>query len=235
MMWQTLIQSIEKTVQTVDQKMAVFDADGTLWPEDLGHDFFHYQIKHQLIEKPPWLEQFDSIYKKNPSQACAFIVQCNQGVLLEDYRQWFKYFLKETPLNVFSFQRDLIEILHKLKVQIFIISASPKWLVEEALNHYDLSVHKTIGIETKIVNGKITDQLLLPLSIKEGKVESFLNTTNQTYPFLVSSNSMSDLSLMNIATHIQWVVAKAQKGERQYNSEQKLLALAKEKNWFYTE
>ena len=233
--WNSLIQSIEQTTKTIDNRMAVFDADGTLWPEDVGHDFFHYQVHKQLIEKPLWMEQFNTIYKQNSTQTCMSIAQCNQGVLLKDYLQWFLNFLEEHPLNVFSFQRKLIDILRKLDVQIFVISASPKWIVEEALSYYNLPIHQTIGVQTKIVNGKITDQILLPPPIKEGKVKAFLNTTCNTYPFFVSSNSISDLSILKSATHIRWVVTKAQKKERQYHSEQKILAIAKEQNWFYVE
>ncbi len=233
--WNSLIQAIKQTTKTVNNKLAIFDADGTLWSEDLGYDFFHYQISKKLILKPSWMEQFDNIYKNNAAQICAQIVQCNEGVLLKDYLSWFQDFLKEKPINIFSFQKELIDILQKLDVQIFVISASPQWIVQEALKYYNFPIKQTIGIQTQIVNERITDQLIPPLSIKEGKVEAFLNITDGTYPFFVSSNSISDLALLESATHIRWAVIKTQENERQYQSEQKLLAFAKEKNWFYVE
>ena len=228
-----LIQTIEQT--KVPNNLAVFDADGTLWPEDVGYDFFRYQIKNNLIPKPSWADQFDDIYHNNATQACAKIVQSNKGVSLSDYRKWFRDFLKENPLNIFPFQEELLKKLSELGITTYVISASPQWLIEEAILYYKLPFNKVIGIQTEISNNKITDKLIYPLSIKEGKVEGLLKETNSVYPFFSASNSISDLALMECATHIRWVVALAKKGERQFQSEQKLLQLAKEKSWFYTE
>ena len=224
-----LIQSIEQVKDS--SRAAVFDADGTLWPSDLGYDFFHYQMKKKLIKKPLWADQFNELYHSDPKKICAQIVQCNKGVLLSEYISWFQSFLKEHPLNVFSFQKELLEKLSQLGIQVFVISASPEWLVKEAVLQYRLPVQEVIGIRSEVIDDKITDKLIHPLSIKEGKVEAFLK--NNSHPFLSSSNSISDLALMECATHIKWVVALAKKGERQYLSEQKLLNIAKEKGWFY--
>ena len=50
---------------------AAFDADGTLWNEDIGEKFFQYQIDHcflpELEKKDPW-EYYLKTKKKTPEK-----------------------------------------------------------------------------------------------------------------------------------------------------------------------
>ena len=119
-------------------------------------------------------------------------------------------------------------------MKIYVVSASPQWVVEQAVRHYDLPVDCVVGMKTKLDDKKvITDQLVYPLSMEAGKVTAFLERSKNRYPFFASGNTVSDLDLLESSTHIKCVVVKAKKGERQYDSEQVLLSIALQKNWFY--
>ena len=41
--WNSFEQKIKPVLSQIKNKTAVFDADGTLWREDIGFDFFNYQ------------------------------------------------------------------------------------------------------------------------------------------------------------------------------------------------
>jgi len=226
--------SIRQAQNVLSHKIAVFDADGTLWPEDVGFGFFEYQIKNNLLPDKDFLENIDECYKANQSKTCAIILQKNKDISFNQYISWCKDFFKTDPLSVFPFQKEIIKYLKKLNVTIYVVSASPQWVVQQAVRHYELPVDCVVGLKTVVDNkGIITDRLVYPMSIASGKVTAFLEKSRNLYPFFVSGNTISDLDLLEFSTHIKCVVAKSEKGERQYESEQVLLSIARQKNWFY--
>ena len=43
---------LEKVLDSIPPPItAAFDADGTLWPGDVGRSFFHYQVKKDLLKE----------------------------------------------------------------------------------------------------------------------------------------------------------------------------------------
>ena len=231
-----LMTSIEQALRGLSHKIAVFDADGTLWSEDLGFGFFKYQIKNNLLPYKDFLKNIDECYKVNQIKTCSIILQKNKGILFNQYISWCKDFLKTDPVSVFSFQKKLIKYLKDLDVTVYVVSASPEWVVELGVKHYGLPVDFVVGLKT-VVDGQgvLTDEMIYPLSMGAGKVTAFLERSRNLYPFFASGNTVSDLDLLESATHIKCVVAKARKEERQYGSEQVLLSIARQKNWFYFE
>ncbi len=229
-----LMADIERVQRRLPRKIAVFDADGTLWPEDVGFGFFEYQVRNNLLLERDFLKNIDKCYKENQLKTCSIILQKNKGISLDQYVSWCSDFFKTDPITIFSFQKKLIRHLKKLNVAVYVVSASPEWVVEQAVRRYDLPVDCVVGMKTVVDCKKVmTDQMVYPLSVGSGKVSAFLEKSQNIYPFFVSGNTVSDLDLLESSTHIKCVVAKAKKGERQYDSEQVLLSIALQKKWFY--
>jgi len=222
---------------TSQQKLiAAFDADGTLWPADVGRSFFAYQVKEKLLEKkvsdPSFV--FNQIRsQKGEKEAFLWLAKVQAGVLLDQFNDWVGDFLKKNSFQMFSFQEDILNFLRKKKVHIFVVSSSLKWTLVKVLKNYDIPPENIIGVETQVLNGKITDKAILPTSVEEGKVFALQKKTNGKLPFFVSGNTLADKALLESSTHIRWVVSKASPKEKNYGSEKKLLKIAKEKNWFY--
>src|SRR5579871_1423676 len=66
-------------------KTAVFDADGTLWPDDLGEAFFKYQIKNGLAPgikniSDPWRHYVEMDRDKGTAAASGWLAQICSGV-----------------------------------------------------------------------------------------------------------------------------------------------------------
>lgn len=227
--------SVDNILSHIPNKIAVFDADGTLWKEDIGFGFFEYQIKNSLLQNPPSMKFIHQLYKTNPRKVCSLIVQINQGVFYKQYISWCNDYLKSNPVNVFSFQRKIINFLKDKNVDIYVVSASPEWVVNEAIRYYSLKIDHVIGLKTVIEKSTITDQLCYPLSIADGKSRSFLQRSKNIYPFFSASNTVSDLDLLELATHLKLVVASAPIGHKHYDSERVLLSIAHQKSWLYND
>lgn len=231
---------IEKTIfdlqKNTDQKLfAAFDADGTLWDTDLGENFFQYQIEHNQVALPPEPYQF-YLNKKNinndPRDAYLWLAQINSGKSIEQVQQWAALAFKNIqPQPIFSEQKKLIELFLKNNIEVFIVTASVKWAVEPGAQALGLKNENVIGVETVIHNGIITDQPILPVTYRQGKVEALLKKTNGLKPFFASGNSSGDIELLESSTHLRLAVSAASRDEKLFKSEKELFDLATEKNW----
>ena len=236
-----LLEQIKKSLRLViDQTqnpMAAFDADGTLWPSDIGKDFFKYQVQQKLLNHSDPQQEFNNIKDKtSKKKALEWLALGQAGCRLTDIRQQVADFLKKHPINPFSFQQHLIEWLIKYKVSVFVVSSSLKWVLDEAIPMgYSIKCQNIIGVETKTVHGKITNQLVQPTPIQEDKPLAFHRCAGDSPPIFSSGNTLSDQALLERASHIRLVIASAVHGRRNYDSEQALLTIAKQKKWFYLE
>ena len=232
------LKNIKSQLKTVNRKvkksLAAFDADGTLWPCDVGKNFFQYQVRNNLLKISDPQREFDRVLKKEGKKAALlWLAKIQAGFSLKEFKQQVKCFLQETPVKSFLFQKHLINWLITENIQIFVVSSSLKWVLDEAVQKFNIPAENIIGVETKIVRGIITDQLILPAPIHKDKVKAFQNKSKETSPLFVAGNTLADQALLELASEARLVVATACPGERNYDSERKLLEIAKSRNWFY--
>ena len=229
---------LEPIIKNSDQVFAAFDADGTLWPGDVGRDFFSYQIKEGLLREKtqnPRVD-FDRICREqSKNSALIWLAQIQSGFSIDQMKQWVQDFLKQSDVEIFLFQKKLINWLIDRNVQVFIVSSSLKWILDKALQKYDFPKGNIIGVETKVEKNIITDKVMFPAPINKDKVLAFHKKSKGINPVFVSGNTLSDQALLELATHVRLVVATAQPGEVNYPSERKLLSIAQSRNWFYQE
>lgn len=220
-------------MKSIDNPVAVFDADGTLWKEDVGLNFFKFQVKNKYIPGEDLLNKAEKLYEQDPAKSCGYIIQLNQGKKVEDFLSYCREYIEQEQLNIFDLQRELIQTLYDHGVQIYIVTASSQLLMTEVLRFLKIPVHQVIGVKTAVSDGLLTDNIIHPVSFGVGKREALLKETVGRNPFFVSGNSMSDLFLLEISTHVRLTIASAQKGDKQYESERELLQKAKDNGWFY--
>ena len=231
---------IEKTLGELKSKntpmFAAFDADGTLWDTDLGENFFQYQIDQKLVKLPkdPWAHYLETKKVNNdPRAAYAWLAQINSGVKLEQLRQWAaKAFAQIQPRPIFSEQQKLIQLLQSHSVEVYIVTASIKWAVEPGAAAIGVKRENVIGVETEIKDGTVTDNTLLPITYRQGKVEALLKHTLGKFPFLASGNTIGDYELLASATHHQLAVTAASRDDKLFKTENELQNMATEKNWW---
>ena len=230
---------LEKVLSNTNSPItAAFDADGTLWPGDVGRTFFHYQVEKGLFKEKimdPSLE-FNRIAKERGRKAALiWLAQIQSGVSLEQMNGWVKDFLKENPFKIFRFQKYLIEWMVSKSISVFIVSSSLKWILDQALQKWPIPKDNVIGVQTWVEKGIITDKPIWPAPIHADKVSSFQKRNPKIRPVFVAGNTLSDQALLELSSYIRLVVATAQPADRNYESERKLLGIAKDRNWFYQE
>ena len=232
-----IIACLEKTLQETLEKnlrpVAAFDADGTLWPRDVGKSFFQYQVANRILSKDPQ-EKFNSIRaEKGREMALIWLAQAQAGFSLKELNQWIREFLQQNPFRMFSFQQCLIEWLMSHKVEVFVVSSSLKWVLDQALLPYHIPQQNIVGVQTEVQKGIITDKPILPAPIQADKVPAFQAVAKGARPFLVAGNTLADQALLEFSSHWHLVVRTAKPEDRNYDSERKLLKIAMDRSWFY--
>lgn len=231
---------IESTISNLKSRnttlIAAFDADGTLWDTDLGENFFQYQIdnKHMVLPQDPWNHYFE-LKKVNddPRNAYAWLAQINSGLRLTDVQNWAQEaFDQISPKPIFSEQKKLIDLLIKHSVQIYIVTASIKWAVEPGAKALGLTSEHVIGIETRVIDGFITEEILHPITYRQGKVDALLGKTGNIRPFLCAGNTIGDYELLLSSTNIRLAVSAASRDDKLFKSENELYLKAEELQWW---
>lgn len=230
-----IAQKIDRAIDHGVHPIAAFDADGTLWNTDLGETFFQFQIKNKLLpELPidPWA-YYQKIHDENAPQAFMWLAQINKGHKLSLIREWAEAAVREfRPLPIIPEAQAVIDMLHKKKVEIYIVTASVQWAVEPGAQRLGVAFDHVIGVKTKVQGEVITDVPDGAVSWREGKVERLLAETKDKRPFLAAGNTMGDFALLECATHIKIANCWAQPESRIYATERKLLSEAQERGWF---
>ena len=207
--------------ELVDEKtpFVALDADGTLWPQDVNHILLNYQEEKGLIK---WRDFFlKTRGDENRGQRCREAARKQESFSVSDFKNHCREALQKIPVGIFPFQKDLISFLKDQGFKIFIVTASLKYLVEQALEENKISVDCVLGIETKIKQGHFTSDLIFPITYNEGKAEAFLKQSKGKKPLLAGGNTRSDLSLLKLA-RIPFVVNSATKDNENFSSEQKM-------------
>ena len=236
-----IIKHIDKSLDRLKgPAIAAFDADGTLWPLDVGEIFFQYQIDHDLIptlSKDPWQHYYDIKYDVKKEQvspdAFLWLAQINAGQKLQTVQNWASEALKkEANFSTFNEQKAIIDYLHKKGVETFIVTASIKWSAEPAAKFYNIDNDHVLGVATEVVDHVITNKPDGPITYKQGKVQGLLHRTKGLKPFFCSGNTEFDLPLLELATDIRLVVSSVSCNHENYNTEQVLQRVAFQNGWY---
>lgn len=234
--WNKIEQTIQKQQAQNSELIAAFDADGTLWDIDLGETFFQFQIDQKQVELPadPWNHYFDLKKVNNdPRPAYVWLAQINKNKSLQQVKAWAQQsFDLIKPNPIFQEQKKLIDLFKKNNVKVYIVTASIKWAVEPGARALGLHEDDVIGVETKVVNGIITDEAVYPITFRQGKVDALLNQTKNKKPFFCSGNTIGDFELLNCATDLKLAVSAASRDDRLFKSENELLQKASDNGWW---
>lgn len=131
-----ILSDLESLLKKVPKPWyAAFDADGTLWDTDVGEMFFRYQIQHcGLPDLPadPWAH-YCEMKETQYRDACIWLAQINRGQKISQVQQWAHTNVhRNTPLPVFSAQKNLIKFLISREVKVVIVTASIQWEIGRA-------------------------------------------------------------------------------------------------------
>ena len=193
----------EAAVHALTPRVAVFDCDGTLWSGDAGSAFMHWTIETGLLSRGAidWLDGRYRKYKRGEVSElaiCGEMVQVYQGLREAEVRRAAAdFFRARIERNIFPELQRLIADLQQNEVEIWAVSSTNDWVIEEGLKRFNIPANRVLAARVEVVDGVVSDKLL-DVPTDQGKVDS-LAGVGITRPDAVFGNSVHDAAMLAIA------------------------------------
>jgi phosphoserine phosphatase len=189
-------------VHALNPRTAVFDCDGTLWSGDAGSAFMHWTIDTHLIspEQISWITNRYAGYKNgtvSEYDICGEMVQVYRGLSIDTLRRAAADFFRDyVEPNIFSEMADLIADLQLSGCDIWAVSSTNDWVIEEGVRRFNIPANRVLAARVEAVNDHATDRLL-HVPTDHDKVVA-LSRVNITAPDAVFGNSIHDAAMLSI-------------------------------------
>ncbi len=209
---------LNSTLVLNNRKVAVFDGDGTVIgqvPYYLADEALyryadlHYKGKTDSLSVSK-MAILDRMVKDGNNVGKPYIedrVHFLSGMTPEEIMNLgYDCFLEQYKGKFYPEMKQFIANLKEYGFEIWILTASPealyqKFLTEE-LGLPDINV---LGVKSVIVDGRLTDEIVLPIPQDDGKA-NVIPTFIKTRPLIVSGNSRGDLDMLNMSVGLKIVV-----------------------------
>lgn len=195
----------ERSVLAQSLSVAVFDCDGTLWSGDAGYGFMVWSIDTGLVSRSAsdWIDARYRLYLTgdvSEEQICGEMVQLYAGLREDELRHAAaEYFCLHIESHVFPELRALIEKLQKRGVDIWAVSSTNNWVIEEGMRRFNIPANRVLAACVKINQGRITSDLI---EVPTGPAKAdALRRVGISSPDAVFGNSVHDQAMLAIAKH----------------------------------
>jgi len=210
--------------------VAVFDCDGTLWGGDAGYGFMMWSIESGLVSRnaSDWLDSRYRLYRAgdvSEAAMCGEMVQVYAGLREHELRKaTAEYFHQAIEPHIFPEMRQLVEQLSAGGTEIWAVSSTNNWLIEEGVRDFGIPAERVIAARVVVKSGVITSELI-DIPTDEGKALA-LKRVGLESPDAVFGNSVHDAAMLAIAKRAYPV-----------NATPALLQISADKAWpvFYPE
>ncbi len=210
-----------------ERPLACFDADGTLWAEDIGEGMLRWLAAGGLLPRVrvPWTRVWDEYEARVREDRCAgyaWAVAAMEGLREEDVVRWSRQFAAAWP-NYRPAMVGLLRGLCEAGAEVAIVTATNHWLVEAAAERMGLASVRVLGIETRVEGGILTGEVVRPVTCRAGKVEAIRLRLGRM-PDLAVGDSVGDLEMLEAA-------ARAVVVGRRDQRRAEMVGLARERGW----
>ena len=192
-----LIEAIRRTA--VPGGVAAFDADGTLWREDVGEAFLKHLVGLGWVRLPDGrdaYEAYERAVERDRRTGYAYAAQLQVG--LEDAKiaaEAERFARSWVPPRLIAATQELRGVCADAGLRLVTVSASPLPIIRAAAPLAGFS--DSTAIEVTVENGRFTSEVREPIVYAEGKVQA----ATQFGPLVVACGDSltGDLALLSAA------------------------------------
>ena len=190
-------------VHALAPTVAVFDCDGTLWSGDAGVGFMRWTVDGGLLSREAigWLDDRYRAYLRGEVSEvaiCGEMVQIYQGLRESEMRSAAtEFFAARIEKNIFPEMLALIRQLQARGGEIWAVSSTCNWVVEEGMSRFDIPPGRILAARVAVVEGFVTPTLI-DVPTDEAKVAS-LARVGIPRPDAAFGNSIHDAAMLAIA------------------------------------
>jgi phosphoserine phosphatase len=148
-----------------------------------------------------WIDSQYRLYRTgdvSEAEMCGEMVQVYAGLREDELRKaTAEYFHAEIERHIFPEMRELVAQLQAGGTEIWAVSSTNNWLIEEAVRDFGIPAERVLAAKVRVKDGVITSQLL-DVPTDEGKAIS-LERVGVPSPDAVFGNSIHDAAMLATA------------------------------------
>jgi HAD superfamily hydrolase (TIGR01490 family) len=196
-------KSFIDSVCALKPQIAAFDCDGTLWFGDSGMKFFYWEIEEGLIPTDVTqniMRRYDEYLagRVSEDEMCGEMVQIHRGLEEKKIREFAARFARSNVMpHFFPEMESLVEALRKQGSDIWAVSSTNNWVIEEAVKKVHIPSNRVIAVRVAIENGLATDRLA-EITSGPGKARALKQVLSSSLD-VSFGNSIFDLEMLELA------------------------------------
>ncbi len=230
-LWAWIGQAAEAGLRGGGRAVAVFDADGTLWAGDVGEHQLRRAEEDGLLVAPPGSASVFDAYQER----CSRDTTAGYAWAAEAFAGLSEATVRACAARTWAAHRALalepawaiVTALASLGVEVWIVSASNRWVIEEAARDRGLPPERVIAMTVPSTGGVVGSRAEHPSPNGAGKVEC-IEARVGVRPILAFGNSVHDAAMLRAATRGVLVYATT---EREPDPPGEVVELARAHGW----
>lgn len=211
-----LVDQVRALGQALPGAVAAFDADGTLWRDDVGEAFLQHLCARGWVRLPdgrdPYTEYLTRV-ERDRGTGFAYAAQLQAGLaqaaLEEECERFARGFI---PRRALPAAQALLSACAEAGLVCWVVSASPLQIVRASVPLVGVPKERCLGMVTR-VDGKgiVTDEIVPPITFARGKVEALAGAGLGAPALGCGDSIFGDLALLE-ASRLPVVVAQGPGG-----------------------
>ena len=197
-----LWRDLAKVLGASPDPLAVFDADGTLWADDLGETHLRVLDEGGLVAASPGydslLVEYEARCAANVDDAYAWGARILAGMDEEVVRESAKETWARHKGLLLAPMVGIVRGLIDAGVDVAVVSASNRWIIEAAVADLGVGHDRVVAVDLEREGGALTNRVLQPMPNGAGKVGAIDALLGQR-PVLAFGNSIHDVPMLAYA------------------------------------
>ncbi|MBW2731381.1 MAG: haloacid dehalogenase-like hydrolase [Deltaproteobacteria bacterium] len=188
-----------------DDSIAVFDADGTLWVDDVADDFTQWMMEQGHISNELW-PQYMRVYRDDPPTGCRFLLTLYHDMALTTLHKHVNHYWEEHARTWVWEVMESLTLLQEKGFPIWIVSGTPTDILLPLERIIGANV--IVGMDFEVVEGRITGKHSGIPCAGEGKARKLNAMLGQRKVRFCAGNGSLDGPMMELS-EMAWSVYPA--------------------------
>ena len=213
---EALIAEVRAAGAALPGATAAFDADGTLWRDDIGEDFLQHLCARGWVKPPggrdPYTEYLMRV-ERDRATGFAYAAQLQAGLGEAALQEECERFAKDwVPRRLLAATQALLALCAEAGLVCTVVSASPIQIVRAAAALAGVPAARCLGMTTATdAAGVLSDRLMPPITYAAGKVEALAQAGFGAPALGCGDSVQGDLAMLE-AARVRVVIAQGPGG-----------------------
>jgi HAD superfamily phosphoserine phosphatase-like hydrolase len=203
-----------------EPRLALFDADGTLWEGDIAEEHALWMIGTGRIHTGHLWPEYRRLLEVDFAESCRLMLRLYEGIPEGELARCASVFWREAmKLPFIEPAVEAVRALAQMGFKVWVVTGSPRQVLEPLRGL--LPIERIVGMEFEVAGGALTGRSAGLTTAGDGKVQA-VRALFEGDVQLAAGNSVSDAPMLRMARDVAWAV----------HPSPALESIARERGWF---